>query len=360
MFSHIKHHLFILTLSAALTGCTFTQQPAGSVQKKDSTIASNNSVLNWYKKPGTLEIDDFENIAMIYSGSGYNAYPEQTGYSPTWLEVNATDLVGANRYTENAIIGISNGQKHIYDFDGSDISGSSFHNIYRDDILGAYVYDEDTDSTEVHYFDHNFKMYSASVDGIGGDISSDDAVYSDGKVYYNGSSVSSVDDYAGSTPVIIPVSNSFSEKHENQFSFNKKSFTPDGYVILRKEKDPVFIPEGMIPAYVKSIQGKSIQDPKNDSYHTSFVNDVIKLIDKDNEIRLWRYSTQSYISNDPYEDATFYEDGYIGVQKNNKWAFMDLHGHLITGYIFDKVSEVYKGHAYVIYQKKAGILNVHS
>lgn len=358
MFSHIKQHLLIITLSAALAGCSSTQKASGNVLKNGSDNPSDFSSLKWYKKPGTIKIDDFENIAMIYSGSGYNTYPEQTGYSPTWLEVNAKDLVGATHYTGNAIIGITNGQKQIFDFNGSVINSFSFHSIVRDDILGAYVYDEDSGSSDVHYFDKDFQMHTATVNGIGGDISNDYAVYSNGKVYYNGSSVSSAEDYAGNIPVIIPVINSFSARMENELSLNETSLTPDGYVILRKGNDPVMIPDGMVPSYVESIQGKDIQDQKDRSYNTSFVNDVIKLIDKNNQIRLWKYSTQSYITSESFEDATFYEDGCIGVQKNSKWAFMDSDGLLLTDYIFDKVSEVYKGHAYVILNHKTGILMI--
>lgn len=350
--------LGIALLCGMLAGCAGGAPEVSTEQTKG---ASKYKTLDWYKKPGALDIDDFNDIALVYSGNGYTGYKEQTGYSPTWLHVNAIDMVGGEQYTDNAIIGTSKDKKYIYNYDGKQITTTPFDNLYRDDILGLYGYNEDLTSSTVHFFDKDFGMHSQVVDGVGGDIGSRNAVYSGGKVYHDYDCVSSVDGFATDIPTIYPVKTTFTVEQEKAFSTGETSIAdvhPDGYVILQKGADPIMIPDGMTPAYAPLVIKKDVWNAKDASYNTAFVNGCIKLLDDSNKVHLWRTSTQSYISGESFDDATFFEDGVIGVRKDGKWAFMDTHGHLITDYIFDKVSGVRKGRAYVSYHGKVGILKV--
>ena len=111
-------------------------------------------------------------------------------------------------------------------------------------------------------------------------------------------------------------------------------------------------------AYISGYDQDEFSAPlKSSRGEEAFVNGVIKLTDGQN-IRLWDINTQNFIGNEGYEDATYYEEGYIGVKKNGKWAFMDRNGKMVSDYIFSDVSAVKDGKAYVTYNGKVGILDL--
>jgi hypothetical protein len=59
-----------------------------------------------------------------------------------------------------------------------------------------------------------------------------------------------------------------------------------------------------------------------------------------------------------YHDILYYSDGYCPVKKYGKWGFIDESGKEVSDFIFDVVSPVYQGKAYVLKGDKWGILNI--
>lgn len=357
----LKKTMTAIICTAMLSGCAANHHGPStrSISSNTSQSASKYNRLSWYTKPGKTDLEDFQNISIIDPNNGYGSYQEQIGYGPEWVHVGTTAQVNGDKYNSDAIIGIRDGKKKIYDFEGKTHNKDSFSEFNYDYILGAYVYDEQSESNTINYFDENFGMHTSSENGIGGELMGDDAVYCNGVVYNILTSSAPAADFAPDAPVIIPVANSFTFQHLRQLRESSTFFSnPDGYVVLQKGKDPAFIPDGMTPAYYEEVTLKEMDAPKSVNYHTSFVNDVVKLLDSDGKIHLWKYSTQSFITNESFDDATYFEDGIIGVKKGNKWAFMDESGKMLTDYIFEKVSAVCQGKAYVVYNDRVGILNL--
>lgn len=59
-----------------------------------------------------------------------------------------------------------------------------------------------------------------------------------------------------------------------------------------------------------------------------------------------------------FEDALYFQNGYIPVKKFGKWGLMDEHGNIITDFIFEKLSPVINQKVYAKYLGQYGILDL--
>ena len=329
--------------------------------------ASREVRLVWVKEPGSLDIDGFENLEG-HPGNVDHGYTESTGYSPEWIgSMSNYNMNTEGSYSGNAIIVMNDKKKGIYDFDGNVIDDVQYDSIQAGNEVGAYFYGpsdakafDDLDG----YFDYDFNPVSGSDDGW--------IANSDGGSFYlyngsvNGNGEMSIDSFTNvvSGPLILPVMDQYYS--DADYSNNISDIHPSGFAILEAGKGETDLPDGMEPLYFNARQkdgsgtSEDMDLDRSDSpdRYESFVNGVVKLRDKNKKIHLWSYDIGDYVSDQAFDDATFYEDGYVGVKKNGKWAFMDEDGKLVSDYIFDQVSGLYEGKAYVKYKGKIGILDV--
>ena len=214
--------------------------------------------------------------------------------------------------------------------------------------------DKDNEYADTYILDSDFTVKNVG-SGYGGDFGGTKTFISGNNVYKlsdfeEENAVMDVSQYGANVPTILPVINGYQSGDVN---LNSAS----GFKLLQSGSKPVNLPDGMTPVYYSAVKGQS-DWMNSEAYNTCFVNDVIKLQDQKKKIHLWNAKTHKYVSKQAFDDATFYEDGYIGVKKNGKWAFMDMSGNTVTDYLFDKVSGLFQGKVYVKYQGKAGILNL--
>ena len=59
-----------------------------------------------------------------------------------------------------------------------------------------------------------------------------------------------------------------------------------------------------------------------------------------------------------FDDAYGFYEGYAAVKKNDKWGYIDKTGEVVIDFIFDKTTAVSDGSAWVIFDGKAGRLNI--
>ena len=325
----------------------------------------------WIKEPGSLAIDDYENLEQV-SYMGEAGYLERTGYSPAWIGTSMFDFPansddGKQEYTGNAIIGITGGQKGIYSYGGEeklapgnqDFKASFYGNTYTTGSEGRESLNYDFQPTEVNYGDGLTSDYWP-MNYVFSNNTVIDYLHSEPYIQYT----YSLDEYYGGDvgefksdiPAIFPVKNNYTAA---PYGADYPMTQVDGFVILKKGTDPVYLPEGMQPTYFPNFVNNETNNLNETiTVFDSFVNGVIKLSDSNNGIHLWSYETKSFVSDETFEDATFCEDGYIGVKKNGKWTFLDEKGKQVSDYIFDKVSGLYDGKAYVTYKGKVGIMDL--
>ena len=68
--------------------------------------------------------------------------------------------------------------------------------------------------------------------------------------------------------------------------------------------------------------------------------------------------TNELITDIEYDDLMYFSEGFAGVHKDGKWAFIDESGSLVSDFLFDDVTPVIDGKSYVQINGYYGILNV--
>lgn len=307
----------------------------------------------WVKEPGSLDIDSFRDLD-VKGGNLRKGYTESTGYGPSWLEKS---------YTGNAIL-VEKDQKYgIYDFDGNVVQPVQYGSVSGDFSRNRYVYSSVEGGEPEGSFRYDFNLTDTPDFGSYQDDSNTGYAFITGDEYFPGSAQSenacqtdsqNVNFYTledSPDPVILPVKNNATCNDAQSVITD-----PDGFEIRGNFTDAVKIPAGMTPVYYPDFTKD--ENSITDNINTCFVNGVVKLLDQKGKIHLWDWQTQKYVSSESFSDATYFENGYAGVRKNGGWAFMDRNGKLITNYIFDQVSGLYDGKAYVTENGKPGILNL--
>ena len=69
-------------------------------------------------------------------------------------------------------------------------------------------------------------------------------------------------------------------------------------------------------------------------------------------------STGEPLNDEFYEEIKFFENGYCPVKKNGKWGFINEQGQAMTDFIWDDVSTLYEGKAYVGINGMYGVLDL--
>lgn len=64
------------------------------------------------------------------------------------------------------------------------------------------------------------------------------------------------------------------------------------------------------------------------------------------------------LNDEIYEAIKFFEDGYCPVKKNGKWGFINEQGEEVTDFIWDNVSTLYEGKAYVGINGVYGVIDL--
>ena len=349
------------------------QNNGKSDQNQSSNGKSDDKKFIWIKEPGSMDVDGFDSL------EGASSFPEAgltevNGYSSSWNgeasvytgeeygDSTSPDGLGSGKYSENALIITKDKKKGIADYDGRIITNAEYENITDVPPYGIYVVSEPEESGyQLVYHDYlgHDMVVRHNQEGVGLSPAIENPLgtvwISENRICMNGQSKVSLsewaDTYQAENPVIYPVINSDSGSLVS---------SPDGFAVYEQGKI-VNLPDGLTPTYYpelyKNIQNTGKYVETSETYEC-FVNGVVKCMDSNGKIHLWDYETGKLISDGSYDDATFYEDGYIGVKKNNKWAFMDRDGNPVTDYVFDDVSALYNGRAYVKYQGKVGILDL--
>ena len=65
------------------------------------------------------------------------------------------------------------------------------------------------------------------------------------------------------------------------------------------------------------------------------------------KLRIYDGNTGKPLNDQYYDKIKFFENGYCPVRKNGKWGFIDIEGNEVTDFIWDDVSTLYEGKAYV-------------
>ena len=121
--------------------------------------------------------------------------------------------------------------------------------------------------------------------------------------------------------------------------------------------------------YIADSQGY-VYDKREENYPRDFINGFYSYRNKplnytefdtpDTDVRygLKRIEDGTAVTEAVYEQVMYYTDGYCAVKKDGKWGFINEQGKEVTDFIWDMVTPVYQGKAYVGINGIFGILDL--
>ena len=349
-----KQLILCLGISSLLTACNT------SIQEQVSTAIPTEEPKKvvWEVEP-TLEYTKVNNIVAYYTRpvSYDRFYLEMSGYSSSWQNAE----VGRD-YVDN-----------VFTFKEEDTYGviDDSGNILLEGLEPFETYDETINPLENPYsypfiITKNTKNYilnsdftigeEATSNRVAGDnpyyvFIKDDEVY----VYNNFIGEEGISKYSESDVTVLEtVGCSYVPIVEDTLDFFNEKVTGIGRVGT----------DGTIEATYLFAPGKSFGNPSTivNGYYVSTEEDVtITDLQEDlthSSYGIVRLADGEKITKQDYEDVLWFEDGYCPVCKDGKWGFIDEEGNEVTDFIFDDVTALYDGKAYVQYKGHYGILNL--
>lgn len=303
----------------------------------------------WVKKIGEMGISDagpaesFEQVEIPYEGTMVLGEMERVGVPAEWF---------TQGYDTNAIVIEKDGKHGIYDYSGNElyapsvnvhstpfargISMAKFKDAESGEWKYVFGYCNSTISTavvlapdfksvsDVPFADYNFDPYKdtsampfwAVVDGTFGVVTPADGSYSFAP--YSGTGLT--------RNMIVPVVDAM--------------YKPASYVVVFQS--------GAIGPDVPEYLGKYQKGSYANGYYRLKYDDTVILIQAETATQIgWAY-----------HDAKTFTEGYIPVKRYGYWALLNEDGEEVTDYVFNDISNVCDGKAYVRIGKQWGIINV--
>lgn len=90
----------------------------------------------------------------------------------------------------------------------------------------------------------------------------------------------------------------------------------------------------------------------------SYINDFVVMRNKETGKKLIYSTVDQGMIGSEYDDAKFFEDGFCPVKNDSKWTFIDESGNVVSDYLFQDVSTVYEGLAFVKVNNVFGVLRL--
>ena len=345
--------LFLAAAVLAASGCRKKEEP--EAPPEETEVPYEDTV--WAVKP-VLDLDDvrplegFRSGQLVYTtGTGSSQLiiteHENVGYPQTW---------GETGYTTDAVIVEKGGYTGIYDYAGNELypvsirvnttpfsAGiTSAYRLYQDTGSSDFVFGAaDTSTSKAYVFSSDFRE-------------AEEIPYSEfiSDPMRNVKTTAQVCTQAGVLGVLYRESGSSAKQLFERYNGTKLTGNTVAYEIngsfARTGTASIVDEDGNYYAAVVNGRG---------SYREGTYINGFYLSGSKNEIAFFNAAYASQISYD-YHDAMYFEDGYAPVKLYGKWGFIDTQGNEVTDFIFDDVTPLYQGRAYVKYNGTWGILNI--
>jgi len=253
-------------------------------------------------------------------------YVENTGYAASW---------SGEGYREGVVLAVQDHYVIPYDFEGNPI-GDGYDLNNTETPFANYV-----------YFNKDFTSAENSFDGY-------DGLYAIG--LYKGQM------WATQSATVDQLDFFEPDLGRRYIISNTDQVTENNYVSPDVEYVMCDADNNILYTFADS------QTSSSGSSDDCFVNGFFKWADASEgkypgylEIdgyRIFNADTGEKLNDDLYEDAGYFEDGYMPVRKDGKWAYINEKGEYATEFIFTDASALYEGKAYVKLNGKYGILDL--
>lgn len=319
--------LLVLTLLAGCTTNPTTTTPTASSTPIPSEEPKKQAVV-WTCAP-TLELDGVEMMTIgPFAEYMTGSIMERTGYPQEWDDIKFVE--NADNYTSDAIVVIKGTQWGIYNYEGKTLFPIEYdvkdngETIFYANGTAKFIY---TEMVNDHY-----KVFSDDF----GTVEDSSEPYGVGGVYPGNVIVDDVFMSAdGGTPAYTYGHRTLVNEADAQGNRTAECYQVDG-------EDHV---GAKIPGYPLNYYANGFYAITEDSEHKG-------------KIAIVSANTEKCITEFVYDDAKFFEDGYMPVKKNGKWGFINDEGKEVTDFIFDDASTLYQGKAYVSNNGVYGVLDL--
>lgn len=341
----------VILVTLCLVGCS-SSKPVASA----TPTATQAPDTIWVKQPDMNfdQVNDMPSFSYVLTTATTESFGEITLYIETQKTGYPSQWCNAN-YSEDAMLVENKNIQGIYTHDGTEIYSVSVDKVSTPYIAGiistvytdtqgtkqiAYGY-ANTASSTASIFSHDYKTVSeASIDQFDYAFKRKDTdpflAYKDGVLGIAGMTYTASGSMHG-------------------WSF--EAYTPTN--ITEKMIVPIVNEQYVTTGHAMiDLDGSYLGDlSESMSYRNgSFVNDYYVVSDGTYASVVHAGGGQNVATE--YQDAKYYEDGYCPVKKSGKWGYIDQNGKEVTDFIFDDVSTIYNGYAWVKYQEKYGIINI--
>ncbi len=358
----MKKIVILLMSLLCLCGCASGQGP-----KEEGTVVDHFSKtigdVGWIVEPTITA----KAAAMLEAGggAGFPYHLERIGHPQEWdytlgkgpFYISEAEFIGAPEYTSDAILMFAEGDNFIMDYEGNMVNPS-----YKG--YGYYVEDAGFDAgnyvgpmcTEVYSGDFMNVLIRPALEGLCGGplgvIEYKAALYTDIGDPYN----FQVKDLLTWCLIWDPNDRIDLEKDvslkkvgaEDLFGFRCLAPVFERYVYNSRTRYVI---------YDKDAKKLCDLPDSGGVWYRDFTNGFISM-EKDQKYGFYSVDGQRQICAFEYDDYLPFVEGLAAVKKDDKWAYMDEEGKLLTDFIWDSVSTMYEGKVCVGLKDRFGILDL--
>ena len=309
----------------------------------------------WVKKPGELEVssvrtmDGFDIGEIAYEGGSVLVEEERIGYPQEWYNTG---------YDTNAIVVEIDGKHGVYDYSGNELYAPTVNvhsTPFARGISLARV--KNAEGNWVYAYGYCNSTISSAVVMTPDFTAVKDVAFADYNFApYNDTSVMpfmAISD--GKLGVVTP------ETNEEGKANGKYSFAPySGTGLTRSAVVPVvdgmYKPVSHVIVNQDGSIGPNVLEELGKYQEGSYCNGYYRLKYSDTTILIHAASATQI--GWAYHDAKNFVGGYAPVKRYGYWALLNEDGDEVTDYVFNDISYVVDGKAYVRVGKQWGIINV--
>ena len=338
---------------ALISGCGKKEEEPETTPEPEPEVTETGT---WVKELGEMGITDakpaetFEQVEIPYEGTMVLGEMERIGQPAEWF---------TEGYDVNAIVVEMDGKHGVYDFSGNELYTPTVNvhsTPFAKGISLAKFKDAESGGWKYVYGYCNSTISSAVV--MAPDFRSvSDVPFADYQ-YAPYSDTTTIPFWAivdGTFGVVTP------GKKEDGSADGKYSFAPYGGTGLTRNMivpvlDAMYKPTAHVVVFQSGAIGPDVPEYLGKYQQGSYANGYYRL-KYDDTVILIHAETATQIGW-AYHDAKTFTEGYIPVKRYGYWALLNEAGEEVTDYVFNDISNVCDGKAYVRIGKQWGIINV--
>ena len=286
----------------------------------------------WVKEP-SMKLDSIANLEAVSFILG--AEIELKGYPAEWYLNDPDGPWNIPEYRSDALIAEYQGNYGIMDYKGNVLYPFVFAGENRDDYIPIGF--QPFEGFIAYSPSGTARKFSADFSDTGFILSGGVGGYA--PTPYIVDHVILIDD--PETMAVKEFTNTFHTRIAAEV--DTKDRTPAGCAVVNENTEILFETQGHCGQFVNGFLGIH----ENSGWENPGRKGFVRV-----------YDGKEITGGAVYEDALYFEDGYAPVKTSGRWAFIDEEGKPVSDPLFDGVSVLHNGRAYVKYHDLWGILDI--